>query len=160
MPSEVDDYLRAPASSSDACVPPSSANLIQTPAFLAVRQMSPEARGLYVEALAGQMAMTATRSAILDLISQVKQMDAKAGTDVQAQDVSSRKQALVEQVAILEREADALAKLQQVKAESTRTQVLALDLVQRQLAQVQQAGAPARAASAAFDGLSHWFTWK
>jgi hypothetical protein len=155
----VDDYLTPPSSPSDACVPPTSANVLQTPAFLAVRQLSPESQRLYADALASQMAMTAIRSAILDLGSQIKQIDAKGGTDAQAQDVLSRKHSLQDQLAILEREADALGKLQSAKAETTRTQMLALDLVQRQLALVQTSTPSPRGTPSAFDALRGWFTW-
>ena len=140
-------------------MPPTSANVLQTPAFLAVRQLSPEQRRLYVDALASQMSMTAIRSAVLDLGSQIKQIDAKGGTDAQGVDVQSRKKTLQEELNVLEREADALGKLQIAKAETTRTQMLALDLVQRQIAAVQVAATPSRGSSTAFEGLRGLFTW-
>ncbi len=153
----IDDYLNAPISPADACVAPTAANLLQTQAFLAARQLSAEARRLYVDALASQIAITAIRGAVLDLMSQVKKMDVKAGAGAQATEVVNRKAQLEEQIALLRTEADALQKHQEAKAGAARTQILALEMVSRQINRVEQSATPKKSGSFSFDAFKSLF---
>jgi len=102
--------------------------VVQSPAFLGARNLSPDGKQLYRDALAAQIAVAATRGAVLELMSQVRQLDVRAGAGAAAADVIERKKELQEQIALLQTEADALQAFQQSKANTVRTQILAMDL--------------------------------
>lgn len=147
------DALDPPREPTEACLPPAVAGIVHSPAFLAARQLSPEARRLYRDALSGQLTIAALRASILDLMTQVSQMDVREGAGAHASEVSARKRALEEQIALVQRDADALQALQQAKANAIRTQILALDLVNQSIARVEQAKPPARTNRFAFDAF-------
>jgi hypothetical protein len=121
-------YFVEPSDPGEACLPGNFAGVIQSPAFLGARGLSPSGKQLYRDALASQIAIAATRSAILDLMSQVRQLNVRDGGGASANDVLERKKELQEQIAVLGREADALQAFQQAKANTIRTQILATDL--------------------------------
>jgi hypothetical protein len=78
-------------------------------------------------------------------MSQVRQLDVRDGAGGTANDVLERKRELEEQVSLLQREADTLQAFQQAKANTVRTQILAMDLastsVQRAAARTRPGGA-------------------
>lgn len=152
-----DDYFTAPSSPADACLPPTVADIVQSPAFLAARQLSPEGRRLYRDAMSSQLSIAAIRAAILDLISQVKQMDVKDGAGARANEVTSRKKTLEEQIMLLQREADALQNFQQAKANAIRTQILAMDMVNQSISRAEQARRPRRSNTLSFDAFRSVF---
>jgi hypothetical protein len=63
------EYFTPPAGAGDACISPSTVgNIMQSPAFLAARQMTPQSRQLYADALSGQVAVATIQGALLDLL--------------------------------------------------------------------------------------------
>ena len=139
---DVTDYFTPPVGPGDACMPPQVGNIIQSPGFLAARQMTPEGRNIYVDALSGQIAVVTIQSALMDLRSQVRKIDVKPGGDTNGADVTSRKRDLEAQIASLDEEVKALATYQQAKANLNRTQLLAMDMVNNQLNAVQRTTPP------------------
>jgi len=121
-------YMTPSAGAADSCLPADFAGVVQSPAFLGARNLSPDGKQLYRDALAAQIAVAATRGAVLELMSQVRQLDVRAGAGAAAADVIERKKELQEQIALLQTEADALQAFQQSKANTVRTQILAMDL--------------------------------
>ncbi len=151
------DYFSAPGSPNDACLPPTVVNVVQSPAFLAARQLSPEARKLYVDALSGQISIAAIEGSILDVMSQIRKMDVKPGAGAQGQEVQERKRALEEQVGLLQREVAALRDLQAAKADLVRTQLLAMDAVNQHLTRVEQTKPPKRGTNLTLDTFKALF---
>jgi hypothetical protein len=139
-------YFAEAADPAAACLPANFAGVIQSSAFLSARQLSISAKQLYSDALSSQIAIASTRSAILDLMSQVKQLNPRDGGGAGASDVIERRKELEEQIALLQREADALQAFQQAKANTIRTQILAMDLSST-AARSLDLDAPARAPS-------------
>jgi hypothetical protein len=153
----VTDYFTPPAGPGDACIPPTVGNIVQSPAFLAARQMTPQGRQLYVDALSGQIAVATIQSALLDLRSQIRKMDVKPGGDTNGTDVTSRKKEIEEQILSLEEEVKGLANYQQAKANLSRTQLLAMDMVNNELNAVQRAAPPRPNRGFSFDIFKNLF---
>lgn len=153
----LDDYLSSTPITTAACLPPPVAGVVQSTAFLSARQLSPEAKKLYKDALGSQLAITTIRGAILDLMSQIKQMDVKSGAGAHASEVIQRKKTLEEQVTTMQKEADAFQSFQQAKASATRTQILAMDMVNKNIATTENAKTPRRANTLSFDAIKTLF---
>ncbi len=149
----LDDYMTATTSPADACVPATVAGVIQSSAFLSARQLSPEGRRLYRDAMSSQLSIAAIRASILDLLSQVKQMDVKDGAGAHATEVIERKKSLEEQIGFMQREADAFQSFQQAKANLIRTQILATDLANQSIVKTEQARAPRRSNTLSLDAF-------
>ncbi len=142
----------------DACVPLAASDVLQADAILAARQLTPGARKVYRDALAAQVALLQTRGALLELMTQVRQLAARsgAGSAVSGRDLLERRRELEEQIGLLQREADALQAWQQAKAATVRTQVMASEwarAVPRANAEPARVRAPASALYSALRGL-------
>lgn len=115
------------------CIPATAANLVNSPTFLSARVLSPSAVELYTSAMSSQVAMTALYSNIYELKQQVSQMDAKAGSGVGAEEVTRRRDGLLKQIDSVERQADALRKIQDSRVKLAKTQIITLQKAQEEL---------------------------
>lgn len=110
----------------DRCIPVSAGALVRSPAFLSARFLSAAEQTMYVGALSEQIAAVEIRARIVHLRQELSRLTPKPGADVQAEDVSGRREALLKEVARLESDAHALETLTAAKAQIARTQILAM----------------------------------
>ncbi len=155
MPACADDVLLADAASAaDACIPAAATDVLQSGVMLSGRQLAPGARRLYRDAIAAQVAMLHIRGALLELMTQVRQLAGRTGAS--GRDVLDRRRELEEQIHLLTREADALQAWQQAKATTLRTQFMASEwasAVPRSSAEPDRGRAPDSALYSALRGL-------
>lgn len=110
-----------------ACLPPFAFGFLNSPAFRGARMLSSASLSMFKDALAGQIAMTAIYSDLLDLGQQIATMNLRVGSDASASEILSRQRALKDHVARLLDEAELRFKLEQSKIQLARTQLLALE---------------------------------
>ena len=137
IPDCAGDAMNSPgAVAGDACLASAASGLIQSAEVLSVRQLSASARALYRDVISGQVAIAQTRSALVDLMSQVRQLSPRPGQS--ARDILERRRELGEQIALLTKEADALQAYQQARAATLNTQLMASELSAAAIAQSAQ----------------------
>ena len=121
------DDLGGTSGGDAACLPPSAAALVASPAFRGVRLLSAPSRELYKDALASQIATVAAYSNLLELQQQIARLDVKANSGADAQEAASRRRQLLDQASRVLGQADTQMKLQDAKLRVARTQLLALE---------------------------------
>jgi hypothetical protein len=114
-----------------ACLPHTALGLVDSPSFRAARFLGPVARSMFKDALSGQIAVTALYADLLDLSQRIKHMNLRSDSGASADEMSSRRNTLRSEVKRLLEEADVLVALEEMKLRSTRTQMLAVERVQR-----------------------------
>ena len=132
-----------------ACLPGTAANIVNSPAFLSARLLSPPAAEMYTSAMSSQIATTAMHSNIYELRQQVAQMDVKDSSGAGAEEVVRRRESLLRSIDRVEKEADALRKVQEARSKLARTQILTLQKTQEELA-VRASAANSRPDSGTF----------
>lgn len=134
IPECKDDDLNGKGTSSKGCLPPTAANMVNSPTFLAARLLTPASAELYTSAMASQIAMTSLYSNIYELKQQVNQMDVKENTDAPASELVRRRDGLIKSIEGLEREADGLRRVQDSRIRLAKTQIMTLQKAQEDLA--------------------------
>ena len=150
------DILSGVASLADGCLPDTASSLVTSPAFQTSRLLSAPARTLYKDALATQIALSTLYAYLLDLYQQIAAVtDIRAGSG-DAEHAARRRSQLQQQVAELVREADMQRQVQETRSGVLRTQMLAIEQVERRLA----AGAAAqRSPVPVRNGLNDVLPW-
>lgn len=133
IPECSDEDLNGKGSSSNGCLPPTAANMVNSPTFLAARLFSPASAELYTSAMASQISMTALYSNIYELKQQVNQMDAKDNSGAPAAEVVRRRDSLIKSIDGLEREADGLRRVQDSRIRLSRIQITTLEKAREEL---------------------------
>lgn len=126
-------------SPNDQCIPVSAAALVRSPAFLSARLLSSVEQRMYVDALSEQVAAVEIRARIVQLRQEISQLAPKPQTDVNAADVTARREAILREVDRLDGDARALEALTAAKAHLARTQILAMQRVSGRMASAQAA---------------------
>jgi hypothetical protein len=121
------DDLSGAGGGDPACLPPSAAALVASPAFRGVRLLNAQSRELYKDALSSQIASVAAYSNILELQQQIARLDVKSNSGVDAQEAMTRRQHLLDQSNRLLGQADTQVRIEEGKLRVARTQLLALE---------------------------------
>lgn len=116
----------AMAGPNDRCIPASAGALVRSPAFLGARLLPAPEQALYAAALAQQVASVDMRARVVELRQQITKLAPKPATAASADDVGSRRDALLREIDRLEVDARALEELAAAKAQLARTQILAM----------------------------------
>ncbi len=141
----------------EACLPPSGAALVASPAYRGASLLSPPARELFKDTLARQIAISAVYANLLDLYQQAARMDARPGAGANADDTLARRRRLLEEFRQLLDEAELQVKAMQSRQQLARTQLLAIEQGRNDLDRDARslAGDAART-SFSLRGLLHW----
>jgi hypothetical protein len=115
------------------CLPAAGSTIVGSPAFRGARLLGPAAQSMFKDEMSRQIAAAAVYSDLLDFTLRVSQMNLRSDTDADAAEVQSRRNKLQSQVARLLDQANLEVKLQEIRSQAVRTQVLALEHAQMEM---------------------------
>ena len=117
------------ASAGLGCLPAAASTIVTSPAFRGARLLSPMARSMFKDALSRQIAVMTVYSDLLDLTQKIARTNLREDSEANATEMQSRQNTLHLQLTRLLDQASLQVKVQEIKAQATRIQVLALERV-------------------------------
>ena len=120
-------------SSSLGCLPRPGIELIDSPAFRAARLLGPVTRSIFKDALSSHIAVVELYTDLLDLAQRIDRMNLRGDSNASGDEMQSRKKTLKSHVGRLLEEADLRMKLEEIRLQSARTQMIAAERAQQEL---------------------------
>lgn len=110
-----------------ACLPDAAAALLASPSYRATALLRPDARAIFKDALAGQLAVAQVYAELLELQRRIDSIQLQPDADVPAGEWLARRRQLHQDAAALLGQADQRARLQETRAAIARMQLAALE---------------------------------
>jgi hypothetical protein len=133
LPSCPPAVLSGSSTLTSGCLPDSARTLVSSPAFQSARLLSPPARRLFKDALASQVALSSMYGYLIDLYQQISSVSDTRDANADAEHAERRRLQLQQAVTELVRDADLQRRVQESRTAVLRSQMLALEQVDRRL---------------------------